>query len=387
MIELEPKQPEVVAVDNGADGGRQDIASALLDVLTLTDDQLTENQRAFTCEMLTALVGFLTDDFLVEMADKVSRRTSPALSLMRALLLKPIDIARPLLERQSNIPDGLLIETMHVSQEHQRAVAGRFRISERVADDLFENGSPALRVAMLMRDEVPVAPHRVELLVEQSRNEPSLRLPLLGRTELQPGHGFKMFWWMDRAQRCRTFSRFNVTREPIQDLLAPQYVRVFTDPKSDPIARGILSLCDRRHRPRNSTGQVLPMPSVEQMLKAVRAKPTPELCGPAGLLAGVSARTGQKVMLDEGGEPFAVLCKSLGVPRGHFGDILSEAEERRTPNSLGPSFDEDQRDHIMMVFDTISRDYARTILRYWDWQDAMVALAEAEKPSSQARRA
>lgn len=127
------------------------------------------------------------------------------------------------------------------------------------------------------------------------------------------------------------------------------------------------------------------MPAVEQMLRAVRANPTPELCATTGLLAGVSRKTASRVMGDAGGEPFAVLCKSLGVSRSHFAQIMLDAEERRPEKSRGPTFDEGAQDELMATFDTIARDYARTILRYWDWQDAMTALGEADlvsKPAS-----
>jgi len=78
------------------------------------------------------------------------------------------------------------------------------------------------------------------------------------------------------------------------------------------------------------------------------------------MIAGVSRELVARLLRDPGVEPFAVMCKSLGMPRSDFFALVS----RQDAESPLPA---QRAEDLLGIFDSMARDYARAVLRYWDW--------------------
>lgn len=98
------------------------------------------------------------------------------------------------------------------------------------------------------------------------------------------------------------------------------------------------------------------MDVVRKTLEAARAHPAQEIVYAVAMVAGVSRELAARILRDPGGEPFAVMCKSLGLPRDDFFALVSKNEP-----------DPKRADGLLAVFDTMARDFSRAVLRYWDW--------------------
>ncbi|MCK5749125.1 MAG: DUF2336 domain-containing protein, partial [Oricola sp.] len=182
---------------------------------------------------------------------------------------------------------------------------------------------------------------------------------LLRRRELEPAHGFIMFWWVDSERRRRILTRFALDRGVVQDALAALYPKVFRGGDPDTVVKDILLLSERRHRPRGVNGEPVSMEVVPKTLAAACKYPAQEIIDAVSMIGGISRDLAGRILRDGGGEPFAVLCKSLGVPRDDFYAFLRDAAE-------GPEA-EARAEQLLAVFDTMARDFARAVLRYWDW--------------------
>jgi len=119
-------------------------------------------------------------------------------------------------------------------------------------------------------------------------------------------------------------------------------------------------MMDRRHRPRGVNGEAVSMDVVIKTLRVARKYPTQEVIHATGLIAGVSRELAARILRDPTGEPYAVMCKSLGVPRGKFFEAVSD------PSGENP-FTEDRAEDLLGIFDSMARDFSRAVLRYWDW--------------------
>ena len=104
------------------------------------------------------------------------------------------------------------------------------------------------------------------------------------------------------------------------------------------------------------------MDVVIKTLNVARKYPTQEVIHATGLIAGVSRELAARILRDTTGEPFAVMCKSLGMPRGDFfKTVVDQTGEN--------PFTEEKAEDLLGVFDSMARDFSRAVLRYWDWDN------------------
>ncbi|MBB4658519.1 DUF2336 domain-containing protein [Parvularcula dongshanensis] len=378
-------QPAAQTNENAAgtlasSGTQPELVRRLVDVLSLPAGRQTQNERAFVADVLASLMATADIGLRREVAERMTAVGSPPGILLRRLLHDQIDVAEPLLTRLKEIGEPLLVEVAGQTAEHRSLIAKRDDLTPAVAEALLDWDEGPVIAAILRRTEVALSPERIEQLLFKSRHDAEVRTLLLARPELQSGHGFTMFWWASTPQRQRILSRFAIDRTVIQDTLQPMYRAVFTAEAPDPVVKRLLHLIDRRHRPRGRNGETVTMDVVEKTLTVARAVPTGELCEAVGLLAGISTDCATRVMLDGGGEPFSILAKSIGVSRGAFTQIL-EGAAGLPKDGTGPEFDAERREHLVATFDTIARDYARTVLRYWDWRPDAEGFGTAESAS------
>ena len=357
---------------------RDELARGLTDVLSLPDGKQTANERAFAAEILGAALRSAPLDERRAVAERLARVGGAPQVLLRQLLTDDAGVAVPLLSGLTSIPDPLLIEAAAASQEHRLAIAARDDLSEAVAEAVLAPGE-AEAYAAVLPGEVALCVARLDAAVAASRSEASLVPLLVARPDLQISHALTLFWWCDGPTRRRLLTRFATDRTVVQDRLQPLFARVFTDTAPDPVVKRLLHVIDRRHRPRGRDGEMVTMDVVERTLAAARAQHGPELCEAVGLLAGVDTVCATRVMQDVGGEPFAILAKSVGVSRRAFASLL-EAAAATAPADT-PAATEAGRERMTACFDIVTPDFARATLRYWDWRpDGAAAIAPAPTP-------
>ncbi|MEM9987907.1 MAG: DUF2336 domain-containing protein [Pseudomonadota bacterium] len=363
-VEVEP----VKTVRAPVEGARAELARKLVDVLALPSGQVNDNERAFTGDILSEVFDHIPHALQIEISQRLSTVLAPPPGLLSRLILDEFDIASPLLEAIPELPEALLGEAARKSPAHRQAIVKRKGLTDVVADTLLEAHEWEIDARILKLQSINLSEQRVDQLVERSKHDERLRDLLLRRLELQPRHGFAMFWWIGAKHRKQVLSRFAIDRTVIQNALKPLFEEFFATKDTDFMVKRVLVLTDRRHRPRNKNGEAVSIEVVEKMLTAARANPSPDLCAAAGVLAGVRPDTATKAMFDENGEPFAILCKSIGISRAAFAEVMRKAELTRKPDAVGPHFDEEAQDYLLGIFDMIARDFSRTVLRYWDWQ-------------------
>ena len=345
-------------------GARARLAFGLAEVLGLPDGRQTANERSFAAEILGAALLNAGLDDRRGVAERLARTGGAPQTLLRQLLTDDAAVAEPLLRGLASIPEPLLVEAASASLAHRLAIAARTDLSPGVADAVLSVGETEAFEAILPT-EVALSAARLDAAVAASRSAPSLVPLLLARPDLQVAQALTLFWWCDASERRRLLTRFAVDRAVMQETLQPLFAEVFTDPDPDPVVKRLLHVIDRRHRPRGRDGEMVTLEVVERTLAVARAQATPELCGAVGLLAGVDTLCATRVLHDPGGEPFAILAKSIGLKRRVFASVLETAA---SASGDGPAATEAGRERMMACFDIVTHDYARAALRYWDWR-------------------
>ncbi|MEO1243297.1 MAG: DUF2336 domain-containing protein [Pseudomonadota bacterium] len=333
----------------------------LSDIVVLPTGRISSNERSLVADILLQVVEKVEPEIRKELARRIARVSECPPALLRILILDEPDVAREILEGADTVPAALLIEAAHEGKlAHRKMIAARKDLTAAVADAVLQFDEIDVCKLVLKRQECTISPIAVNKLVAQSASAPDLQPLLLRRTELEPAHGFLMFWWVDAERRRRILARFSLDRGTIQDALADLYARVFRANEPDPLVREILLLAERRHRPRGVDGEPVSAGVIMKTLAAARRHAPDEVIEAVAMIAGVSRDLAARILRDPGGEPLAIMCKSLGVPRDDFFEIY-----------YVPTEDEGQArekaEYLLGVFDSMARDFCRAVLHYWDW--------------------
>lgn len=340
---------------------RDALVRKLLDIVVLPAAKLTANERSLVADLMLQLLDKIDEDVKFEVAQRIARVAEAPNSLLRVLLLSEPKIAEPIIRRTEPVPEALLIECARQGKTaHREMIARRLDLTTSLADVILEFKEPEVAKLLLRRDAVTFSPNAIDLLVSLSTTDSEMQALLLRRRELEPAHGFMMFWWVSAENRKRILARFALDRTIIQDSVQDLYMIVFRGPGADPLVKELLVMLDRRHRPRGVNGEPVSMEVVIKTMIAARKYPAQEIIMATGMIAGVSRELVARILRDPGVEPFAVMCKSLGLPRAEFYNILLQKSGEKP-------LTEARAEELLGVFDSLARDFARAVLRYWDW--------------------
>lgn len=340
---------------------REVLIRKLADIVVLPAARISANERSLVADIMLQALDKVEEDLRFEVSRRVARVAEAPNALVRMLLLDEPRVAEPIIRRVEPIPEALLIECARAGKTaHRELIARRLDLTASLADVILEFGESDVAKLLLRRDEFQFSPSAIDLLVSRSTSDPEIQALLLRRRELEPAHGFMMFWWVDGSSRKRILTRFALDRTIVQDAVQDLYAKVFRGDGADPFVKDVLVMLDRRHRPRGVNGEPVSMDVVVKTLGAARKYPAQEIIHAASMIAGVSRELVARLLRDPGVEPFAVMCKSLGMPRSDFFALVS----RQDAESPLPA---QRAEDLLGIFDSMARDYARAVLRYWDW--------------------
>ncbi|OFX00693.1 MAG: hypothetical protein A3E78_11075 [Alphaproteobacteria bacterium RIFCSPHIGHO2_12_FULL_63_12] len=340
---------------------REILIRKLADLVVLPAARISSNERSLVADIMLQALDKADEGLRFEVARRVARVAEAPNPLLRTLLLDEPRVAEPIIRRIEPVPEALLIEcAKNGTTAHRDLIARRIDLTTSLADVLLEFGEPEVAKLLLRREEFQFSPNAIDLLVSRSPADAEVQALLLRRRELEPAHGFMMFWWVSAENRKRILTRFALDRTIVQDAIQDLYPRVFRGDGADPFVKEILIMLDRRHRPRGVNGDPVSMEVVIKTLGAARKYPAQEIIHAASMIAGVSRELVARILRDPGVEPFAVMCKSLGMPRSEFFAIVNRKDAE---NPIDPA----RAEILLGIFDSMARDYARAVMRYWDW--------------------
>ncbi|GAB4527310.1 MAG: DUF2336 domain-containing protein [Amphiplicatus sp.] len=359
-----PEAGLIAEGDHEAASTRALLARKLGDIVVLPAARVSGNERALAADILMQVIDKVEQALRIEIARRLARVPETPPALIRMLLLDEPAVAREILQGAENLPQALLIEAARRGQiAHREMIARRLDLTTAIADVLIEFHEPEITKLLLRREEFMLSPGAIDILVARSVGDRELQGLLLRRRELEPAHGFLMFWWVDAERRRRILSRFTLDRSMIQDAVRDLYPRVFRSDKPDPFVKEVLIMLERRHRPRGADGEAVSMDVVKNTLAAARRYPAQEMVHAVSMIAGVTRDLAGRILRDPGGEPYAVMCKALGVSRDSFFGFLQGDDP-----AIEGAITSERAEELLAVFDSIARDFARAILRYWDWE-------------------
>jgi len=332
----------------------------LADIVVLPTGRISSNERALVADILLQVLDKVEPALRAEVARRVARVAECPPALVRMLMLDEPDVAEKVLVGADTLPEALLIEAAREgAMAHRMMIARRIDLTTSIADACLSFEEMDVCKLVLKHEGCLLSPAAINKLVALSAVNKELQSLVLRRPELEPAHGFIMFWWVDGERRKRILTRFSLDRTTVQDALSDLYPRVFRGGDNDSVVKEILILAERRHRPRGVNGEPVSMDIVKRTLAAACKYPSQEVIDAVAMIGGVSRDLAGRIVRDAGGEPLAVLCKSLGVPREEFFEFFAKAADGEEATVKAEA--------LLAIFDSMARDFSRAVLRYWDW--------------------
>ncbi len=349
-------------------GARILMARKLADILVLPVEQVSANDRSLAGDILLQVLDKAEYDLRIDVARRICRVPEVPDIVLRAFLLDVPEVAKHVIVEASTISSSLLIECARMGETaHRMMIAGRYGLPTTVIDEVVRFNEPDVAKMLLRREECIFSQQSIELLVSRSTNDIKLQELLLRRPELEPAHGFMMFWWVATDNRKKILSRFALDRTLIQETLEGIYPLMRGVKVPDMLVKEVLALNDRRHRPRGVNGEAVDFEVVKRTLALSRQYPSEEIIEAIAMIAGITREQAARILRDPGGEPYAVMCKSLGVPRNDFFEFIHGSAEGVFDDGGESAISMERADDLLDTFDRMARDYARAVLRYWDW--------------------
>ncbi len=358
-LEQEETAPETIS--GVRTNARTTLAKRLADVVCLPTSRVTPQERHITGDLLLEMLRGADPDLRRRIAKRISGLSDAPSALVRYLGRDTIDVSQPLLVECDSLRDSDLVAiSTSGSAEHRRLIASRREVSELVGNSLVEYAEPDVIEALLKNSGAELSTETVECMVAASREHLQFCRMLVRRPELRPSQALTLYWWSDTDSRRAILRRFAVDRSVLQEVASDVFVMAAAESWADDVVRKALQFIERRQRNRAALDKCA-YDSVEALVDtAARIGLDAELAEELSYLCGVKPACGAKILSDPGGEPIAVLCKSVGLKREGMAKLWRAL---RRPNEEG----DENWANALETYDSLSNEKSQTVLRYWNW--------------------
>jgi uncharacterized protein (DUF2336 family) len=325
-------------------------ARSLLDIMSASATMSQPQERALAADTLLRLIPRVPEKMLASLADRVAIMEIPPPLLVTRLIRDPRpDVAGPLLEKASHIPDRDLITVIGEGDPAKlRMIARRRHLSPALVDALIATGDASVLLTLVRNPGAAPSHEAFNALCEQAALHPALQAPLVTRPDTPVPTAFELFWFLPPELRRFVLSRFLTDSENLNRILKIALATGGGEMKSDDTTQEA-QFPDRQR--------------VENLVKLLVEGKTSEAAAEMTELAHICEPNALRIIADANGEPLTIALKVMGLPRAKFGEALSALQDSvaaTLQKSRNPA-------ELQSIFDSMSFNKARVLLTYWDW--------------------
>ncbi|MFT3808306.1 MAG: DUF2336 domain-containing protein [Micropepsaceae bacterium] len=285
------------------------------------------------------------------LAERMSEMDDAPHDLILLLANDRIEVAQGVLERSTMLNENELIDIINAATHlHQKAIAGRADVSERVAASLAESSAPEVLLALVRNQRARIANETMERLAERSRDDVELQRDMLARPEMRQDLASRMCGFVSDALHGFITRRFGIDAAEIRKSIAIASAEAHARMTQ---ASGPERLVSKLH----AAGQLKPGFAV----KALGQGQIDVFEHAVAKLVGAPAEAIARILKSGDAGMLATICQAIGIDRSVFATLFSQAETLRGRSGI---LSQQDRARAEEVFQTVSRDDARrTVLR------------------------
>lgn len=306
-------------------------------------------------DLLNAIMRQLTRQVEMQvrqaLAERMSEMDDAPHDLILLLANDRIEVAQGVLEKSTMLNESELIDIINAATHlHQKAIAGRPDVTERVAASLAESSAPEVLLALVRNQRARIANETMERLAERSRESVDLQRDMLARTDMQQDLATRMCGFVSEALHGFITQRFGIDPAAIRKDIAMASAEAHARMTH---ATGPERLVSKLH----AAGQLKPGFAV----KALGQGQLDVFEHAVAKLIGVPAEAIARLLKNGDAGMLALVCQAIGIDKSVFATLFSQAETLRGRSGI---LSQQDRARAEEVFQTVNRDDARrTVLR------------------------
>lgn len=350
---LNPKELLACAQDHSSEG-RARLADAVAHFFEEQNLSLTEQTLA--SEILLNLIRQAERDLREALSERLSIHPDVPAELVVHLANDEISVARHVLLHSPVLNDVDLIYIItSKGREHWQQIAKRDTLSPIVAERLIDTHDPETILNLVDNQRVNLQKASMKKLVKAALRSEELQAPLLRRPEIDTEIAVELYMVVSQAMRRELAEKYPISAHALEEALGGLVQELGS------AARGVkdttpemVSLAKKFEERKDITADL--------MVKTLRR-------GQFGFFAALfSERTGLapqyigKLLQKEGGKPFVVACRYIGMMKTEFASIFLLSRGMRAGDKIV-----DQRELAMALknFDALGDFDVQRVMGAW----------------------
>jgi uncharacterized protein (DUF2336 family) len=350
---LDPKELLSCAQDT-SEAGRRKLAKAVSNFFDEKD--LNETEQSLASEILLNLIRQAEIDLREALAERLSVQANIPPEVIVYLANDQINVARNVLMHSPVLNDVDLVYIISSKgEDHSRMIAKRESLSPMVADRLIDTGDTDTMLNLIDNQRAHLQKGSMKKLVKASLRSEELQAPLLRRPEVDTDIAIDLYMVVSQALRREIGDRFVIPHHVIEQSIDNLIHELSNEAKGLRDATPEMITLAKRFQERNDI-------TADLMIRTLRR-------GQVGFFVALFAeRTGLdtdhivKLIQKDGGKPFVVACRYIGMMKSEFASIFLLSRGIRTGDKIV-----DQRELAMALknFDAIRDFDVQRIMKSW----------------------
>ncbi len=310
--------------------------------------------------VLSTLAAQTAQDARAELARRFSDAPLAPRGLVLQLARDAIEVAAPILAKSGVLTETDLIAIAdEASEEHRRALAGRERVSEQLANAIIARGNDDTLARLAANDGATLSRQAFETMTRRAEDSPVLQAPMVDRADTPPDLLADLMNVVETSLRERIMAQFEKLDPALaEEAMAASHARLEARLSNDRELAEARRFVTTQQMRKGLDGSLL----VRLLREGERVK-----CAVAlSELSGVDYTAAHRVLRHPSPDGLALICKAAGFDKALF-VTLAVLRRPGTQNLTA------EAQSLGEVYTSLSREDAERALRFWRMRKEMRA--------------
>ncbi len=323
-------------------------------------------ERDLMAEILRDLVRDVEKTVRSKLAQRLAADPNAPAELVSILANDEIEVAHPILVQSSVLGDAELIEIIHHrTVRHNRSIAKRNAVSEKVSDALVETDDTSVIEILIGNHGAMISNETMVALVEASKKIELYQGPLLDRSDLTPHLARRMYWWVSAALREHIANNLAIDLTELDTKIVGTVTEILGErPAVELPADGLDELARKLSEVQSITPELL--------IETLREREVSMFEALFARHVGLKKSLIRRFIMETGGEALAIACKAADISKADFTSIFLLSRSARPGEKV---VDPNELSRAMAFYDRITQETARKVVDRWhldpDYLDAL----------------